>query len=242
MSGYPGHGYQGQQQPYGYPGQQPPQGYPGQQQPQGYPGQQQPQGYPGQQPQGYPGQQPSQGFPGQAPPGYQGAPAVDPNIMMWFQAVDQDRSGQINASELQQALQNGNWSKFSEEACRLMIKMFDSDNSGSINVHEFSQLFGFISQWTNVYRSYDKDNSGTIDEGEMHQALQQMGFRLSPQFTAFGVAKFAPKTRKVTLDNFIVFNVQIRNLTDAFRARDREMKGVITIGYEDFMTTALSSL
>ncbi len=33
----------------------------------------------------------------------------------------QDNSGQITAPELQRALVNGNWSNFSEEACRLMI-------------------------------------------------------------------------------------------------------------------------
>jgi len=31
------------------------------------------------------------------------------------------RSGQIDAKELQRALVNGNWSNFSEEACRIMI-------------------------------------------------------------------------------------------------------------------------
>ena len=31
------------------------------------------------------------------------------------------RSGQIDAKELQRALVNGNWSNFSEEACRMMI-------------------------------------------------------------------------------------------------------------------------
>ncbi|KAK3884810.1 hypothetical protein Pcinc_010938 [Petrolisthes cinctipes] len=241
-SGYPGGpvpgappgGYPGQQPGYGgYPGQQPPAGYPGQQPPPpgGYPGQQPPGGYPGQ---GYPGQ-PQQGYPG-APPG------VDPNIASWFRAVDQDNSGQINAQELRQALQNGNWSQFSDEACRLMISMFDRDRSGTINLQEFSQLFTFINQWTEVYRRYDRDNSGTIDEGEMNSALQQMGYRLSPQFVGFLVTKFSPRTRRVTLDNFIVSNIQLRNLTEAFKSRDREMKGVISINYEDFINVAFTSL
>ena len=105
MSGYPGNSYPGQ--PGGYPGQ--PGGYPGQ--PGGYPGQQG--GYPGQ-PGGYPGQ----------PYGGGGAPQVDPNIANWFRAVDSDNSGQISAKELQKALVNGNWSNFSEEACRMMIGNF----------------------------------------------------------------------------------------------------------------------
>ena len=48
-------------------------------------------------------------------------PPVDPQVQQWFNAVDQDRSGQITAGELSKALVNGNWSNFSEEACRMMI-------------------------------------------------------------------------------------------------------------------------
>lgn len=123
-----------------------------------------------------------------------------------------------------------------------MITLFDKDNTASINLHEFGQLFNFINQWTQVYRSYDRDNSGTIDENELNTALQQMGYRLSPQFVSYLVSKFSPRMRKITLDNFIVSNIQLRKLTEAFKGRDREMKGVITISYEDFITLAFTSL
>ena len=63
---------------------------------------------------GYP---PQGGPPGGCPPG------VDPSVYSWFVTVDADRSGQITANELQQALTNGNWSHFNPEACRLMIGM-----------------------------------------------------------------------------------------------------------------------
>ena len=46
-----------------------------------------------------------------------------------IQAVDTDKSGQITATELQQALCNGNWTPFNAETCRLMIGMFDRDRS-----------------------------------------------------------------------------------------------------------------
>lgn len=38
--------------------------------------------------------------------------------------IDTDRSGFINAQELQQALSNGTWSPFNPETVRLMIGMF----------------------------------------------------------------------------------------------------------------------
>lgn len=175
--------------------------------------------------------------------GYPSAnPAIDPTIASWFRAVDQDNSGQVNAAELRLALQNGNWSQFSEEACSLMISMFDKNHTGTIDVQEFIQLFSFINQWTETYRRYDRDNSGTINENELNTALQQMGYRLSPQFVGLIVTKFSPRARAITLDNFILINIKIRNLTESFKSRDREMKGVVTISYEDFLNMAFTSL
>ena len=109
-------GYPGAPRPSGgYPGAPPASGgYPGAPPPQGggYPGSAPPQG-------GYPGAPPPSGY--SAPGGYGQQPQVDPSVQQWFSAVDTDRSGQISAQELQRALVNGNWSHFSEEACRMMI-------------------------------------------------------------------------------------------------------------------------
>ena len=103
----------------GYPGAPPASGYPGAppQQGGGYPGSAPPQG-------GYPGAPAQAGY--SAPGGYAQQPQVDPSVAQWFSAVDTDRSGQISATELQRALVNGNWSHFSEEACRMMIGFYSN--------------------------------------------------------------------------------------------------------------------
>lgn len=260
MSGYPGGGYPGGGYPGarpgapggGYPGQAPPgQGYPGQAPPgQGYPGQVPPQqqGYPGQgyQGQGYQGAPPpGQGYQqGGAPPGGQpgyGAPQQNPQIAQWFNAVDQDRSGQIDGKELQKALVNGNWSNFSEEACRMMIDMFNASGTGQLNITEFGALFNYINQWKALFESIDRDRSGFIEQNELMQAFQQMGYRFSPTFIQNLLTKFDPRSKKLTLDNFIVASVQIKRLTDSFRTRDREMRGSATLQYEDFVGLAMGA-
>jgi len=246
-SGYPGNapaqgGYPGSAPSGGYPGSAPSGGYPG-----GYPGSApQQSGYPGSAPQqgGYPGAPPQQGYPGAAAPpptGYSpyGQPAINPNIASWFRAVDQDNSGQITASELKRALVNGNWSNFSEEACKLMIDLYDQNSSGSIDLNEFQELFNFINQWKAVFESHDNDRSGRIEQTEFEKALGQMGYRFSPTFVQNLLTKFDPRGRKLTLDNFIISMVQIKRLTDSFRSRDREMRGTATLQYEDFVGLAL---
>ena len=103
------------------------------------------------------------------------------DIRSWFTSVDRDRSGQISPLELQQALVNGNMSKFSEETCKMMISMFDTNKSGTIDMNEFGQLFSYVQQWRGIFMGFDRDRSGSIEAGEFSQALAQMGFNLSPQ-------------------------------------------------------------
>ena len=175
MSGYPGGGYPGAgAPPSGYPGAGGPGGYPGGA-PGGYPGAGAPPGGPG----GYPGAGAPPGGPGGYPPGpggYPGAqPPVDPQVMQWFQAVDQDNSGQIDAKELGQALANGDMSMFSEEACRMMINMFDTNRTGTIDVHEFGKLFNYINDWKRMFENFDKDKEGTLSQEDFMAALQSMG-------------------------------------------------------------------
>jgi len=121
----------------------------------------------------------------------------------------------------------------------MMIDMYDKNASGSIDVNEFQLLFSAINQWKGVFQGYDKDKSGTIEQSELSQAFQQMGYRFTPTFVQNLLAKYDSRTRRLTLDNFIVACVQIKRLTDGFRTRDRAMQGQATLQYEDFVGLAM---
>ena len=142
----------------------------------GYPGG----AYPGAPGGGYPGGAPGGGYPpaggaGGYPPAP--APQVDPNVAQWFRAVDQDNSGHIDAKELGQALANGDMSMFSEEACRMMINMFDTNMTGTIDINEFGKLFEYINQWKGMFENYDRSKQGTLGQDDLSAALQSMGYR-----------------------------------------------------------------
>ncbi|XP_020625427.1 programmed cell death protein 6-like [Orbicella faveolata] len=135
----------------------------------------------------------------------QPAPQHDQNFL-WnvFQRVDKDRSGAISTDELQQALSNGTWTPFNPETVRQMIGMFDRDNNGTINFHEFAALWKYITDWQNTFRTYDKDNSGHIDKNELKTALTSFGYRLSDRFYEILIKKFDRSGRGVVnFDDFI---------------------------------------
>ncbi|EDO25978.1 predicted protein, partial [Nematostella vectensis] len=109
----------------------------------------------------------------------------------WFIAVDRDRSGAISSDELEQALMNNNWSRFNQETCRLMIGIKKNTFTGIASVpSEFQQLWSYIQQWKGSFDRYDTDRSGNISGQELHTALAEMGFRVSPQFISLVLIKF----------------------------------------------------
>uniref|UniRef100_T1H6J6 EF-hand domain-containing protein n=1 Tax=Megaselia scalaris TaxID=36166 RepID=T1H6J6_MEGSC len=112
-----------------------------------------------------------------------------------------------------------------------------------------------VQQW---FQAVDRDRSGKINSQELKAALIngkgeqfsdnscklmiQMGFRFSPEFINFLVKKLDPtKHSEISVDNFIVVCVQVQRFTEAFRVRDTEQKGQITIGFEDFLSIAIGS-
>ena len=58
-----------------------------------------------------------------------------------------------------------------------MIKMFDRDNTGKIDLNEFGQLWNYLGQWRQVFDRFDADRTGHISQQELTSALQQMGYR-----------------------------------------------------------------
>ncbi|KAM3420149.1 hypothetical protein BST61_g3449 [Cercospora zeina] len=138
---------------------------------------------------------------GQGPPpqGYHNRPAIPehqrpPTVApprdgndkeaLWplFLQVDRNRTGQLSEAELSSALVNGDYTAFDHHTIKMMIRMFDTDRSGTINFDEFCGLWGFLSAWrglfdrfdtfaaacislkrmTDVFKKYDSDRDGYI--------------------------------------------------------------------------------
>jgi len=169
------------------------------------------------------------------------AAPYDPQVAQWFSAVDVDRSGRIEVKELQSALMSSNGSQFSETACRLMIGLFDQAGTGSIDITGFSQLYGYVNQWMEAFRRYDSNGSGFVDQNELMQAFTTMGYRFSQPFMDTIHNKFGERGQGVPVDGFIMACILVHKLTDGFRKRDTTQQGVITISYEDFLSTVLQA-
>ena len=222
-----------------YPGGYPPApgGYPPQ--PGAYPPGAAP-GYPPQ-PGGYPpapgGYPPAPG--GYPPAGYPPPPAADP-CRAWFDAVDTDRSGKINAQELQRALSQAQYN-FNVSTAAKMIRMFDRDNSGSIQYMEFQQLYQFINQMSGAFRARDRDRSGTLEGPEVRAALAQSGYQLSePTFQRMMNHFDKERSGGLKLDDYIELSVLLGTARNIFMFHDRNRTGQVTFNFDMFIAAAVA--
>ncbi|KAG8798265.1 hypothetical protein FRC16_007597 [Serendipita sp. 398] len=177
---------------------------------------------------------------GQRPP----PPGADIRLWQVFLNVDKDGSGSIDARELQTALINSNWTTFDWDTICMLFSIFDTNRNGTIGFNEFNGLFKYIEEWQRVFKHWDTDQSGTIEERELAGALNGFGYNLSPQLIQLIVNKYsgAPISRgygaappAITFDRFIRACVVVKQLSEAFRAVDKDNDGWIQISYEQFM-------
>ncbi|XP_045608369.1 programmed cell death protein 6 isoform X2 [Procambarus clarkii] len=157
-------------------------------------------------------------------------------LMSVFQQVDKDRSGAIDARELQSALSNGNWTPFNPDTVRLMIGMFDKKGSGTITFEEFGSLWKYVTDWQQCFRTFDRDSSGSINKDELKTAITTFGYRFSEPFYDVLMRRFDRSGKcSIHFDDFIQCCIVLHTLTSEFHQRDQDQTGTATFTYEQFM-------
>lgn len=139
-------------------------------------------------------------------------------------------TGHLTEKELRAALVNGDWSSFDPHTVKMMIRMFDSDRSGTIGFEEFCGLWGFLAAWRSLFDRFDADRSGNISLDEYTNALVAFGYRLSPPFVET-LFKTFDKRRDgaISFDLFVQSCISLKRMTDVFKKYDDDRDGYITL-------------
>lgn len=154
--------------------------------------------------------------------------------------VDKNRTGQLSEAELQRALVNGDYTAFDPHTVKMMIRMFDTDRSGTINFDEFCGLWGFLAAWRGLFDRFDVDRSGNISLREFEDALVAFGYRLSPQFVQLLFSTYAKshsrgrgddgeREKVLSFDLFVQACISLKRMTDVFKKYDTDRDGYITL-------------
>lgn len=125
---------------------------------------------------------------------------------------------------------NGDWSSFDPYTVKMMIRMFDSDRSGSIGFDEFCGLWGFLAAWRNLFDRFDADRSGNISLDEYTNALVAFGYRLTPQFVDTLFRTYDKRNEgAISFDLFVQSCISLKRMTDVFKKYDDDRDGYITL-------------
>ena len=151
--------------------------------------------------------------------------------------------GQLSERELGSALVNGDFSSFDPHTVRMMIRMFDSDRSGTIGFDEFCGLWSFLSQWRTLFDRFDRDRSGNISLQEFREALYAFRYRLSDRFTEILFRQYDKRNEgSLSFDLFVQASITLKRMTDAFKKYDDDRDGFITLAFEDFLEEILRQM
>ncbi|AEO65724.1 3d8ed184-8fcd-4dc2-8600-09af3f3ad8e6 [Thermothielavioides terrestris] len=169
--------------------------------------------------------------------------SIDPTLLPLFRAVDKDGTGQLSERELSAALVNGDWTAFDPQTVRMMIRMFDSDRSGTIGFEEFCGLWSFLASWRSLFDRFDTDRSGNISLDEFSNALVAFRYRLSDRFVETLFRTYDKRNEGVmSFDLFVQACISLKRMTDVFKRYDDDRDGYITLSFEDFLTEILRQL
>ncbi|KAJ4295730.1 hypothetical protein N0V88_004432 [Collariella sp. IMI 366227] len=167
----------------------------------------------------------------------------DPTLRPLFNAVDKDGTGWLSERELSAALVNGDWTSFDPQTVRMMIRMFDSDRSGTIGFEEFCGLWSFLASWRTLFDRFDADRSGNISLGEFSNALVAFRYRLSDRFVEILFRTYDKRNEGVmSFDLFVQACISLKRMTDVFKKYDEDRDGYITLSFEDFLIEILRQL
>lgn len=122
----------------------------------------------------------------------------------------------------------------------MMIRMFDTDKTGTIDFDEFCGLWSFLAAWRTLFDRFDEDRSGYISFDEYTKALVAFGYRLSSTFVGILYRTYERRGNEaMSFDLFVQSCIALKRMTDVFKKYDADRDGYITLSFEEFLTGEL---
>ncbi|KAG2444090.1 hypothetical protein HYH02_009032 [Chlamydomonas schloesseri] len=163
---------------------------------------------------------------------------VDPYVArLWFESVDADGSGLLDAKELRQAFDIGGLG-YSLQQAHQFVRAFDSKGNHKLNVNEFVELHRFLSAVTDAFSAVSK-GSKTITAADAPQALARLGYTLDPHaLNAVLLRHDTDVSGTFARDDFLRISLFLHTARRGFTAFDTQRSGKIELNFNQLVYAA----
>ncbi|XP_034159775.1 calpain-1 catalytic subunit isoform X1 [Pangasianodon hypophthalmus] len=124
---------------------------------------------------------------------------------------------------------------FTQEACRSMINLMDTDGSGKLGLTEFHVLWEKIKHYLEVFRKYDVDKSGTMSSFELRMALESAGFKLNNHIFQLIILRYTEQDLSINFDDFVTCLVRLETMFKTFYILDTDSDGFISLNFNQWL-------
>lgn len=152
---------------------------------------------------------------------------ASPDVVAWFNTIDEQKTGFIRAEDLAKALsalytgvQPGApppTETISVNTARHLIQVFDADRNGLLTIAEFVGMHAFIMKMRQAFVSADVDRNNKLSYLEVGNALRAEGFAFSHATAANLLLRFdTDKDGFLTWADFIETSAYLSSLKTVF--------------------------
>nr|XP_032811641.1 calpain-1 catalytic subunit-like [Petromyzon marinus] len=125
--------------------------------------------------------------------------------------------------------------KFSMESCRVLVALFDIDNSGQLGYEEFLLVWEFIKMTLKTYKMCDVDKSGTLSSTELPMALEHSRFKVGKLMQRLIMMRFSEPNLTISFDSFVCLLAKMYTAFNIFISLDAAGTGTITLNLHEWM-------
>jgi len=154
--------------------------------------------------------------------------------------VDSDRSGTVTGQELGLIQFNGR--PIGPQVGFKLVKVFDKDGSGAVDLREYSILHKFLTLMQNAFLTADTQRQGVLAPPAAAQALQASGFPVTQPTIQALIKKFNPTGANLDFPTFLFMVAHLAHSRSVFEKFDHARSGSITLNYDGLVSVATEVL
>lgn len=160
-----------------------------------------------------------------------------------FRALDNEGKKHLTEARLHVALTNSDDTLFNPHTAKLLMRIFDIENTGSLDFRQFHLLWGFLAAWRSIFDRYDEGNKGSLTYDDYRLAVRELFINTLPSCLPEYYQTYegrADDTMK--FDMFIHSVIDLKRKLDLFKAYDTEGEGIVRRSMEQYLSGKSSCL